>query len=519
MKYYRSYFSILLLMAAIIIVNPVLCYATDSDDTTVHITVLTVNDFHGKIDEQGKNPGLAKLAGYLHAQRQQNPNTIILSAGDMFQGSADSNLLYGRTVLDAMNKIGFAAMALGNHEFDWGIDRLAELRKRAGFPFLAANIRYSHQGAQFAEAHPYELINSNGISIGIIGLSTPETAYKSNPRVVGSLEFADPALAVRPIIQELRAKNAAIIILLTHLGCEQNKATGEITGEAAELAKQLDGIDLIITGHTHEKVAGTVNGIPIIQAKFWGRAVGKIDFEYDSVSSKLTNTQLQVVDMNAAVLSSDQQVEELILHDKLVIEPVKRAQIGWLEGPLPHDKFTLSPLGQWTTDVIRQFASADIAFQNGGGLRTSLNSGKVTIGNLYEVLPFDNTVYTLELPGIQILEVLEYGLHNPDVGMLQFSGMRVVFDASRPSGSRVIKTVMADGTPLKLERYYKVAINDFMAAGGDGYTIFLKGRNLHDSGQPLRDILVDAFKRSKKVKVPGDNRLTDKAGLAEKQAA
>lgn len=518
MKYYRSYLSILLLMA-IIIVNPVLCYASDSQDTTVHITVLTVNDFHGKIDEQGKNPGLAKLAGYLHAQQQQNPSTIILSAGDMFQGSADSNLLYGRTVLDAMNKIGFAGMALGNHEFDWGIDRLANLRERADFPFLAANIRYSKSGAQFTEVRTYEVMNINGVSIGIIGLSTPETAYKSNPRVVGDLEFVDPVLAVRPIIQELRAKKTAIIILLTHLGCEQNKETGEITGEAAELAKQLDGIDLIITGHTHEKVAGTVNGIPIIQAKFWGRAVGKIEFEYDSVSSKLTNTQLQVVDMNAAAQSPDQHVEEIILHDKLVIEPVKQAQIGWLEKPLPHDKFTLSPLGQWTTDVIRQFASADVAFQNGGGLRTSLSSGKVTIGNLYEVLPFDNTVYTLELSGVQILEVLEYGLYNPDVGMLQFSGMRVVYDANRPSGSRVIKIVMADGTPLRPDRYYKVAINDFMAAGGDGYTMFAKARNLYDSGQPLRDILIDAFKRSKQVKVPGDNRLTGKAGIAEKQAA
>jgi len=214
----------------------------------VTLKILSINDFHGALVENGKNPGAAKMAQYLKSIIAQDPNnTLLLSAGDMFQGSVDSNLLYGKTVVEVMNALNFDAMAIGNHEFDWGIDILKARIAQSTFPYLAANIIDKKTGKLADFSTPYIIIEKAGLKIGIIGIATPETAFKSNPRVVGAYDFEDPAKIVNTLVPELKQKSAEVIIVVGHLGAIQNK-DGLISNDSATLAMNTRGIDAIDLG-------------------------------------------------------------------------------------------------------------------------------------------------------------------------------------------------------------------------------------------------------------------------------
>lgn len=471
----------------------------------VRIDILTVNDFHGALAEEGKNPGAAKLAGFLQAERAKNPEgTLILSAGDMFQGTQDSNLLYGKTAAEVMNRIGFDAMALGNHEFDWGMDVLKARMAQARFPFLAANVLDSKDAMLFT---PYTIIEKAGLKIGIIGIATPETAYKANPKLVSAFRFADPAQTVKRLLPELKAQGAQIVIVLSHLGAETDTASRAITGEAAVLAASAEGIDALVTGHTHTEAAGKINGVPIVQALYNGRAVGKISLTYSPGSNQMIASEAAVLPVPPQHITPDAAVQKLIQAAQAEIGPVKNIVVGTAARPLSHDRRQLSLLGQWTSDILRQAAGADIAFQNGGGLRTGIPRGKITMGLLYEVSPFDNTLVTCEMTGAQVLAVLEYGIGNAGIGMLQYSGLKVKHDPDQPAGKRVVAVRLTDGRLLDLNQRYTVATNDFMASGGDGFTMFKAAANLKDTFLPVRDLFKQAIQAKKTLRFTGDDRL------------
>ncbi len=475
----------------------------------VRLDILTVNDFHGALAESGQQPGAAKLAQYLKDEIAKNPaGTLVLSAGDMFQGSADSNLLYGKPVVAMMNEVGFTAMAVGNHEFDWGSKILRDRIQQSRFPYLAANIMDKTTGRPADFVQPYVMLEKMGVTIAIIGLATPETAYKANPRFVAAYDFTDPVKAVNSLVPELRKKGAAIIIVLSHLGCEQDPATREITGEAADLAKAAKGIDVLVTGHSHQVIAGKINGVSVVQAGHNGKAVAKVSLAYTKAEREILAVTEKVASLNAAELSPDPAVGKLLAQARDEAAPVKNRIVGSAAGALPHDKNKLSVLGQWASDAMRQTAGADIAFQNGGGLRTGISAGPVTMGVLYEVLPFDNTLVTTELTGQQVLEVLEHGIKNPKLGMLQYSGIKVKYDAGMPAGKRIVEVTLADGRPLDLKGKYRVATNDFMAAGGDGYTVF-KDSALTDTFVFVRDILANAVKKAGSIEFQGDDRFME----------
>jgi 2',3'-cyclic-nucleotide 2'-phosphodiesterase (5'-nucleotidase family) len=215
------------------------------------VIILSVNDFHGNLLENNHAPGLAKLAGALRdEQKQAQGKTILLSAGDMFQGEMESNITLGAPVIAGMNALEFAAMCLGNHEFDWGLEALQNRSKEAYFPFLAANI-VDGKGAYLPNVKPYTIVKRNGIKVGIIGLTTPQTKVAVNPKIVEGLTFLDGVQTVNKLVPELKAKGAEVIVVLAHMGSEA-AADGSEKGEIIELAKQVTaGVDLIVSGHTH----------------------------------------------------------------------------------------------------------------------------------------------------------------------------------------------------------------------------------------------------------------------------
>jgi 5'-nucleotidase/UDP-sugar diphosphatase len=501
--------AILFSLAIIFTNSPVL--AADSNNDLVPLQILTINDFHGALMENGKNPGAAKIASYLKDAKAQLPdNTVILSAGDMFQGSPDSNLLYGKTVVDFMNTVGFDAMTLGNHEFDWGIDILKQRIHQSNFPYISANI-FDIQTKKCVDfARPYIIIERAGIKIAIVGIATPETAYKSNPKVVSSFTFAPPKKIINTVIPELRKKNIDIIIVLSHLGSFMDKNTGKITGESADLAMDLHGIDAIISGHSHQRVFGMVNNIPIVQAQYSGRAIGKINLSFKRSTKQVIHSDVDSIILTPDSLSPNAQVQAIIEKSQNEISPIKNVILGKTVNELSHNREAqqVSLLGQWTTDIMRQTANADIAFTNAGGLRASIPAGNITMGNLYEIIPFDNTLFTLDMTGSQIMKVLEHGIMNHNIGMVQFSGIKVIYTANGLANHHLL-VAMSNNTPLDLDKTYKVVTNDFMAAGGDQFVIFSEGKNKIDTYIPLRDILVNAIRKLKVINVKDDDRFIE----------
>ncbi|HYE08655.1 MAG TPA: 5'-nucleotidase C-terminal domain-containing protein, partial [Patescibacteria group bacterium] len=193
------------------------------------------------------------------------------------------------------------------------------------------------------------------------------------------------------------------------------------------------------------------------------------------------------------------------------IAPVKNEELGNAAADFPHSpKDTQTTLlGNWACDVMRKAVNADIAIQNGGGLRRDLPAGVITMGLLYEIMPFDNTLFTMDLTGKQVKASIEHGIMSPDFNPGQFSGLLVKYDSTKPAGERIVEIKLADGTPLQDEKLYKVVTNDFQADGGDKYTMFKEGQNRYNTNIPVRDVLVDEIKAQKTITPVDDNRLID----------
>ncbi|SHG99505.1 5'-nucleotidase C-terminal domain-containing protein [Tepidibacter thalassicus] len=475
----------------------------------VTIDILQINDFHGSLKESGKNVGAAKLVNAIKKAKESNPNTIVLSAGDNFNGSAVSNLLYGEPVAKMMKEAGIMFSAVGNHEFDWGLDKIQKWEEISGIPFLAANIYDKNTNKPVTWADPYKIVDVDGIKVGIIGLTTQETAYKTKPQNVESLEFKNPAEIAKKIVPKVKEEGADIVLLLTHIGAFQDKQTKAIKLEVPELANIKD-VDGIILGHSHQKVAGMVNGIPVVQGYKYGRALGKISFTVDKDTKKIIKKESSLdLLYERKDLKDDEAVKKIVDEYTQKVGPILDEVIGKTVNELDHDRYKLSTLGEWTTDVMKQLENADIAVTNGGGLRTSIPAGDITVGKMYEVMPFDNVLSSFEMTGKQIKEIFEHGIENEEIGSVQFSGVKVEYIPGAKKGNKVVKMILDNGEEVDLNKTYKVVTNDFMASGGDGYTVFKEAKALGET-IAIRDALIEAVKKAKVLDYKKQDRLIAK---------
>ncbi len=496
----------------------------EAADTKV-VSLMAMNDFHATAVGDAKNPGLAKLASYVNYEKAKNKaGTILLSAGDMSQGSADSNLLYGKPIITAMNELGFEAMAIGNHEFDWGLDKLETMEKQAKFPFLAANIVDKATGKTTELAKPYVIIEKNGVKVGVIGVTTPETEYKTKASVVGGFEFKNPAEVVNALVPEVKKAGADIVVVLGHIGANQDPKTQEISGEAAELAKLVTGVDAIIAGHSHQTVSGKVNNIPIIQGWYNGRAVGHIDFYVDAKTKAITRMDYYVDNLQGMIkdLTEDARFKNWFSYIQSLNNPILNVKVGNAAADLSRatsKDAQVSPLGKWAADAVRKAGNAEIAILNGGGIRSDIAAGDITMRSMYTFMPFDNTLYTAELTGKQVKAAIEHGLLTfkedgttvEGFGSGQFSGINVQYDSNKPYGQRIVSITLLDGTPVDDNKLYKVASMDFLALeNGDKYGQFFKdAKNGINTGMTIRDVYVNEIKSKGVITPVEDNRCMD----------
>lgn len=518
------------------------CAPCPAAGAVVDLTILHMNDTHGHIlpftDKSVSRDvpvsGAAYYARLIELERAANPDgTLLLSAGDMFQGTPVSNLFRGKPVIEIMNRLRFDAMAVGNHEFDWGRETLTAMISEAAFPFLSANITDADFN-YLPRVRPYLLVTRKDLPIGIIGVTTPETKVTTKPGNVSDLHFLDPVDVVPRMIEAVRQQGARLVIVLSHLGLDAD----------IDLAGKVPGIDIIVGGHSHTAVTRpvTVGRTIIVQAGCYGMYLGVLKLKVDSETGRIPDATLENVLRTVyagPVDPFDETVSKLVNSYKDRVKTEFEKVVGETRVDLIRQPFDESNLGNAVCDAFLETSGAGIAFQNGGGIRADLLKGPVTMEGVYTVLPFDNVLVTMDLTGKQIMEVLE---HSAAMGqrVLQTAGLKITYDMGRPMGSRVIgvsvktrseaasfkaippaeRSSQTDGQsrtatassappagyePLMPEKTYRVVTNDFLAAGGDGYKTFQNGRNIV-YGDNLRDAFVSYLREHSPINPQIENR-------------
>jgi 5'-nucleotidase/UDP-sugar diphosphatase len=480
------------------------------------LRILYLNDFHGYAEPHrtAGSPetvgGIAHLAAEVNRLRVGQP-TLLLSAGDMIQGNQWANLFQGESVVRMMNVLRFDALVVGNHEFDFGVEILKRRIGEAAFPVLGANVE------GLPEIRPYVLKEIEGWKVLIIGVVTEDTPVMTHPRNVKGLAFRSPENSIREILTA-RAAEADVVIVLSHLGLPADR----------KLARNVKGIHLIVGGHTHTRIEQPmkVNGTWIVQAWEHGKVLGCLDLN-------ITKGQIQpvkggLIDIKpgkGSVAEIAALVEKYSLRVKAELDEEIGEALVDLEGQGARRQET--NLGDLLTDILRMETGSDLAVLNGGGIRTDIPKGPIQVKTVLDVLPFNNFPVVLRLSGKDITEVLEQGLSDLEGHggkFLQVSGLRLVYRKSAPVGSRV-QEIWINGQPLDQDREYVLATNDFLAAGGDGFSVFKRafpdeasrpdwkpesgtGRVvLYDRGRTIQELVISYIKKQKKVTASTEGRI------------
>ena len=460
---------------------------------TRFLRIIGTNDFHGALeprpDANGvRRGGAAYVAAAVDRARKEcapQCETLLLDGGDLFQGTLASNLSFGRPVVDYYNRMGYAAAALGNHEFDWGTDSLRARMRQAKFDILGANVRYS-DGRDVPWIRNDTIVTRGGTRIGIIGVSTVNTPTTTRSANVVGLRFDDPAPIVDSIGRALRRRGANLIVVVAHAGafCGRDGASS-CDGEIVDLARKLTSkVDAIVSGHTHSLVNAEVKGIPIVQARSSGRAIDVLDLPLPG--SGLAPRH-QVRELAVDTIAPMPAIDSIVRRAVAGVSSLVNRHVATIPVTLARQG-SQYPLGNLIVDAQRWAGKGDVAIMNNGGIRTELRAGEATYGSLFETQPFGNTLYSLTMTGTQLRGLLEAMLAKDHVDD-HVSGLTIRYDPSRPAGSRLVSVTMSDGAPLSDTRTYNVILNDFLATGGEGYNA--GGRAT--ASRPLNIVDLDAL--------------------------
>lgn len=437
---------------------------------------------------------------------------MYLDSGDFFQGTPIVDRTKGAVMIDMLTRMRVAAVTIGNHEFDYSYPTLVEQMKKRDFPVLCCNVFEKATGRLLPFAQPYTIFSHQGRKIGIIGIDTPETASISFEKNVKDVVFADPLPIVPPLVKKLRSAGVDFIILLSHLGFETD----------VNFASQVSGIDLILGGHTHllkkEIYWAEPHNTAIIHSgsSCEHTSVIRINVEENgehAIEMTSIPLYLEKIGEDPAI----KEIEDSYLKD-LKIEMQKvlgETRVGLYRGVSGGD----SPEGSIIADAMRKYSGADFAFINFGGVRQPFQKGKITVEDVFMVQPFDNYIEILEMNGFQLRDLLErsfsnesrpidaedkaFALDNYNIkaegmklvvgggyGYLLPSGLKITYDPSQVPMKRIVKIETDSGEELQAEKIYKVALNDFIASGGDGFTLLREFKNRNRLELLVRDSLM-----------------------------
>ncbi|WP_434288382.1 bifunctional metallophosphatase/5'-nucleotidase [Celeribacter sp. SCSIO 80788] len=480
-------------------------------DYTLHI--LHTNDLHSRIEPITKYDntcpeednaagecfgGYARLATKVAEMRAEldGENVLLLDAGDQYQGSLMYTTYKGDVEAEMMDKIGYDVMALGNHEFDDGPEGTLKLIEHANFPVISGNLDVSQSNLLNGKVKNYVVLEVGGEKIGIISalaVDTPETA-SPGPNVI----FQDEADSLAADVAELEAEGVTKIIALTHVGVNKD----------LELAGEVAGIDAVVGGHSHTLFSNEIEGamayptmvgeVPVVSAYAYSKYLGHLVLTFDDAGTLISATGEPI--LLDATVAEDADIKARITELAGPINELKAKVVAEAAADIDGSRETCRAvecaMGNLVADAMLERVKdqgVEIAIQNGGGLRASIQGGQVTMGDVLTVLPFQNTLSTFQVTGATIVEALENGVSEMADGAGRFpqvAGMSYTVDPAAEVGSR-ISDVMVGGAPIEMDKVYGAVTNNYVRNGGDGYKMFLSAENAYDFGPDLADVLAE----------------------------
>ncbi|MFB9952481.1 5'-nucleotidase C-terminal domain-containing protein [Rhizobium puerariae] len=522
----------------------VLALSTGAALADFELNILHINDFHSRIEsinktdstcsaeDEGKGEcfgGAARLLSAINQTRDalkaQNKNVILLNGGDNFQGSLFYTTYKGGAEAEVLNAMKFDAMTVGNHEFDDSDDVLATFLDKIQFPVVTANVVPAAAAKIGDRIKPFIVLDIGGQKVGIVGAVTNDTPEIANPGP--NITIADDVAKITEAVQAVKAQGVNKIIALTHVGYPRD----------LEAIAKIPDVDVVVGGHTHtllSNIAKDAAGpyptwsdnpggykVPVVQAYQYSKYLGdmKVVFDDNGVV-KEANGEPILLDK---AFQPDQTLAARIVELKKPIEDMKKKVVGASEGVIDGDRRSCRAkecsMGNLVTDAMLDRVKnqgIQIAIQNGGGLRASIDAGEVTQGEVVSVLPFQNTLSTFQLTGADVVKALENGVSQIDDGAGRFpqvSGLKYSFDKSKPAGAKVSDVQVKEGgnfVPIDPAKTYGVVSNNFMRAGGDGYAVFKTGgKNAYDYGPDLADVTAEFIAARNPYKPYTDGHITD----------
>lgn len=498
-------FSLILAIILLVVGQTGLADTTSKETDIKKITILHTNDSHARVHE-GKYDGMgfAKLSTLVKQFQSESANTLLLDAGDTFHGTTFATLENGKSIAEVLNEVGYDGLAAGNHDFNYGYERLLELAEIVEFPVISANVIYEDTGELVLP--PYIIKEVDGIKIGIFGLSTPETHYKTHPKNVEGLKFTDPVAAANKMVAELNEQNVDVVIALAHLGTDESS-----TDTSIKVAEGAPGIALIIDGHSHTVDNVGVSGTKIVSAGEYLKNLGVVNLEFNGKELVSINASV-ITKEETADIEPDQDVQDVIdaieNAQKEILAEVIGSTAVKLDGERDQVRAGETNLGNVITDAMIEISGAEVAITNGGGIRSSIDAGDITKGEVITVLPFGNYIVTKEILGADIKLALENGAsgHPATHGAFSHvSGMTYKIDPTKPVGERV-HSIKVDGSPINFKKTYVMATNDFMAAGGDQYTMFVDAP-IKNEYPALDEAVISYIKARGEINPPVEGRI------------
>lgn len=510
----------------------------------VQITILGTTDLHGNINpidyytNKPDNRGLAKVATLIKRVRKEHPNVLLVDSGDTIQGSPLASFHSRKNnqppdpMMLVMSSLNYDAMAVGNHEYNFGLKVLEKARGEANFPWLSANTY--NKATQKTHYKPYILKEVAGVRVGILGLTTPGVPIWDNPANYAGLEFHEPVSEARKWVPVMRnVEKADVVVVAMHMGLGEDLRTGEVSpgqvpheNEAVSIAKEVPGVDVIFMGHTHREVPSLyINGVLLTQANHWGRHLARAD-----VYLQKEPTGWRVYAKSARTFAADDRVEP----DPAVValaEPYDRETQGWLARVIGNSaadltareaRFRDTAILDLIQKVQMEVGKADVSMVASFNSEARIAKGPVSVRDIAGLYVYENTLVVLEVTGKQLKDALEHSakyykpyvagkepreLINERIPAYNFDiaeGVTYELDISKPIGER-IRNLRFRGQPLSPTRKLRLATNNYRVNGGGGYTMYKDAPVVYRSSEEIREMIIDWVERKKTVPTTPNN--------------
>ncbi len=515
----REIFLLAVLLGLIVLQPPVAA----EQPGTVELQFLNVSDWHAQLDPLsvagvGNVGGAAVLSAYFSADRLANPNTLTLTAGDAYGAAPPLSAFFDEEpAVLAMNLMGFDVDTFGNHNFDKGTAFLQDLINLANFSYVSANLKNVDDNLTGVE--PFKIFDLGGVKVAVIGITNPEAPTLVFPGNFGTIEVTDPVPAANKARARARQAGAKVFVAITHLGVTgADPGTGAPVGPLIDFANNVGGFDIIFGDHTDVQFSGVINNALVVENRSKGLTYARTHLTVDPRNGRVTARSVEFVTPVAAAVTPDPAIVGLLAPFRTALAAVFDGVIGVATDVFPRgsniERLREVALGNLVTDALRLRYGTQLAFTNGGGLRSPLPSSylpadltlrrttagfapgppfDLVIGDVFSVLPFGNIVVTRFVTGAQLYAILEHSvalIPSANGRFAQISGFHFVYDSALPAGSRVVSVSLLDATPILPDSTnYTLATNDFTNAGGDGYTMLADGQGV--TREVMADVVLD----------------------------